>query len=371
MAKPLFIALVVIQLVLGLAGVWWLTGGSASFSTPKPRDDHSSTGALVVGTPEDEGTPAFRARTAMQGVCGQETITGNPHPHLLDPSTLTGDLANPRAFCSPDDFAEISSSPLLPRGFDYRACVYNPQIDVYISATLKGGRFWDAHIVEEMVDYLKNKPPGVIIDAGGNIGQFSLVAAAHGHKVFAFEPVEHTANIFLKSIALMKLQDRITLFRNALGSARGVTEINVNADNAGGSTIVAKSKRDRLETIEVMKFDDFLPSIEKVTPADMPWHVIKADVEGCEPRFLMGAIEALIKHRPPLMLIEYTPKNNAKRNCDGARFFWALSELGYKVSFGAHSEIPSPPRTSLAETTAWYHTYFRVIHNTYDLTCTL
>lgn len=58
-------------------------------------------------------------------------------------------------------------------------------------------------VLEKSVKYDKLSLPtdplkGIVVDAGANIGQYTLIAAAIGTKVYAFEPVpNHVRGLLL------------------------------------------------------------------------------------------------------------------------------------------------------------------------------
>ena len=55
------------------------------------------------------------------------------------------------------------------------------KVDQYISAEILKGKVWDSDVMTQMVEVLEGAPPGIVVDAGANIGSFTLVAAVLGH----------------------------------------------------------------------------------------------------------------------------------------------------------------------------------------------
>jgi FkbM family methyltransferase len=74
-------------------------------------------------------------------------------------------------------------------------------------------------------EYLRHAPPfggmRVVVDAGANIGLFSLLAKRENPSlaVYAFEPVRETYAILARNVALNRLND-VHLYNAALGSGR-------------------------------------------------------------------------------------------------------------------------------------------------------
>ena len=59
---------------------------------------------------------------------------------------------------------------------------------MYISDNLESAGVWEEYIVAEVGDLLSRDPDLHLIDAGANIGVYSLYAAKLGRKVVAVEP---------------------------------------------------------------------------------------------------------------------------------------------------------------------------------------
>ena len=76
----------------------------------------------------------------------------------------------------------------------------------------------------------KNIRDKIVVDAGANIGLFSLYCALFGaKKVHAFEPVGETYNLLKKNIELNNMSDVVTPINKALGESVGQSEISVSS----------------------------------------------------------------------------------------------------------------------------------------------
>jgi FkbM family methyltransferase len=160
----------------------------------------------------------------------------------------------------------------------------------------------------EETHFVRNflRPGQTFVDAGANIGWFSMVAAmAVGPegKVFAFEPRHSTFHYLMKSIADNGFDDRARAYNCALGAEPGTLQIAwaTGTTNPGGTWLVAnESVKEVLpatththQDIEVRRLDD----IAEIGHVDL----IKIDVEGAEPLALRGAEQLLRRSRPVVL----------------------------------------------------------------------
>jgi len=178
------------------------------------------------------------------------------------------------------------------------------------------------------------------LDVGANIGQYTLLAAAMGFKVFAFEPVPNHVEMIRRSLYLNGWPDRVHLYQNGIADYRDKVIINLHKDNQGGATIEKiASKEDETQTdfrfqarqtIDLVTFNDVLPEIDRYYP-DLDIVFWKADIEGYEPRMFRGASNLLSQKKIPLILIEVLGKSFARTKCNMTEFFHSLFNMGYNI----------------------------------------
>jgi FkbM family methyltransferase len=141
------------------------------------------------------------------------------------------------------------------------------------------------------------------VDAGANLGAFSIFAACMGaKKVYAFEPVKGTFEALKTNIQACGFQEVIIPVNKGLGKDNFMTRISVDYVGDGGASIMAVgSTRERekknMEEIEVVTLDSFLKG-EKVD-------LIKADVEGYEASVFVGASKTIAAYAPILDFSAY------------------------------------------------------------------
>ncbi len=143
----------------------------------------------------------------------------------------------------------------------------------------------------------------VVIDAGANLGFFSILAGGKigpNGKVFAFEPIKKTANILRKNIEYNNLSNNVDVIENALGNKRGELSFAVNEDVLGCSSNVLRDGKKNIEKVQQITLDSFVEdnNIKKID-------FIKADIEGMERNLIDGAERTIKKFKPKLSICIY------------------------------------------------------------------
>ena len=121
------------------------------------------------------------------------------------------------------------------------------------------------------------KAPVTVIDLGGNIGLFSLLAARQRPDVtiHAFEPGPPNYRIFeMNLLANPSLGERIHLHREAVGGANNTVTWFFDEQNPGGSSLYGTSGQPF--TVKIRSFEDVLSSLPG------PIGLVKIDIEGAE-----------------------------------------------------------------------------------------
>ena len=150
-----------------------------------------------------------------------------------------------------------------------------------------------------------------MVDAGANIGLFSLYALAAGaEKIYAFEAVAETYELLRRNLALNGVLKRVKALNTALGAENGAAGIKFNTRGEGSSMIdcgdpgvnrgITYSGR---RVVKVVKLDSLVKG-----RVDF----IKADVEGYEKNVLLGAVEIIKKYKPVLSLAAYHRPSDKK-----------------------------------------------------------
>jgi len=146
----------------------------------------------------------------------------------------------------------------------------------------------------------------VVVDAGANIGIFSLMAAALGaKKVYAFEPVKETYELLKQNVKLNELENVIVPVNKALGNQNSSAEISYRGVGDVGASIELNRGAMKTQKIEIVSLDDFLKN------EDVGF--IKMDVEGYEEKALLGARETIKRCKPVLAFSAYHKPDDKKR----------------------------------------------------------
>jgi FkbM family methyltransferase len=145
------------------------------------------------------------------------------------------------------------------------------------------------------------KPGSVAVDAGANVGVFTIpLAQAVGPqgRILAFEPLPANVKRLESNVARNALTN-VEIHSLALGVEDGMTVLRLSDDPAYSSTVKVRQNRANGRTITV-----------PVARLDSVWHqcgrpdvsTMKIDVEGAESLVLQGAEQLLAACRPVLLI---------------------------------------------------------------------
>jgi FkbM family methyltransferase len=144
-----------------------------------------------------------------------------------------------------------------------------------------------------------------VIDAGANIGFFSILAAnlvGDYGQVFSFEPVAE-ANAILKNNIKLNNCRNIEVIEKALGETEGEAQFYIDGDGLfEGSSFVIKPQNNAGEGRRIMQttVDEFVfgRNLDRVD-------FIKVDIEGAERYMLKGAEKTIKKFKPKIAIRIY------------------------------------------------------------------
>jgi len=146
-----------------------------------------------------------------------------------------------------------------------------------------------------------------VVDAGANIGIFSIYAAMLGaERVYAFEPVLRTYRMLVENIRLNNLNGKIIPINCALGREEGSGAVQYRYPGDGGASFVLKRAFVGSETARILTLDGLFPSNGNLG-------VVKIDSEGFEAEILEGGADAIKRNMPVLTFSAYHFNNDEKR----------------------------------------------------------
>jgi FkbM family methyltransferase len=144
------------------------------------------------------------------------------------------------------------------------------------------------------------RPGDVVIDAGANVGWFTLLAAAlvgvQGH-VYAIEPWIPNIRHLRSNIVLNRFTN-VDIIEAALDSSAGRADFGVPWDSGSGSLLAANHPRKQVVT--TCKLDDILGEMA----AGQRIRLLKIDIQGTEARAFAGAARSLREHQIENILVE-------------------------------------------------------------------
>jgi FkbM family methyltransferase len=171
------------------------------------------------------------------------------------------------------------------------------------------------------------RPGQIVVDAGANIGWFSLVAAdCVGEKgaVYAFEPQARIFRYLKRTIEENGLDDRVHAHECALSNRRERTGMtwDPGGANMGRAWLTEASQADpALGLVSTAPLDEVIP--------DAHVDFMKIDTEGAEMLVLAGAAKTLKKCQPILMVEIFPPLLRSVSRCEPAELFRFLADFGY------------------------------------------
>jgi len=191
------------------------------------------------------------------------------------------------------------------------------------------------------------KPGQVVLDIGANIGFFTVTLATlvgPSGRVYAFEPLDHVADLLERSIHENQFQDRVILERAAVGQTASSGKLVFVREtlNSGGAYLDTRGagapSGHELKEVPVVCLDSY--------PLQRPVSFIKVDVEGAELLALRGARTVLETDRPAI-LSEINPVQLERvSGCSPDQFVSEIEEYGYHCHLLDHGsltrKLPSP-----------------------------
>lgn len=177
---------------------------------------------------------------------------------------------------------------------------FSPASENYIEAVA-----WIDEIITKN-QYQTNliKDGSIVIDAGANIGVFSIkVAHDFPHStIYSFEPTMRTFETLKKNTAAYP---NVSCFNLGLGDEIAEKKISIWDDFSGSNSIGhAQStpsefgEPDRMQPVNITTIDEFAKNLPGVD-------FIKMDTEGYEAKILKGATETIKKWKPIIAMSAY------------------------------------------------------------------
>ena len=193
--------------------------------------------------------------------------------------------------------------------------------------TVHGRRIFAYGFCEPAASAMRSllRPGDVAVDAGANIGLFSLVAAVAvgpSGRVIACEPSPGTAALLRSNVERNRFH-WLDVRQVAVAERAGVLQMHVFSPGSGSSSFAPADigTGERVE-VPVATLDELAGDLlDRV-------RVVKIDVEGAEERALLGASELLARARPDF-IIEIEPDHLARQGSSLEGLRRIFEDVGY------------------------------------------
>lgn len=223
----------------------------------------------------------------------------------------------------------------------------------FISRGIIEKQSWEPHLQQLALAAMQNANVPLhrtpyFLDIGANIGAYSMVLAAGGHRVLAFEPMQYNTELLAASVGRAHAEDRIRIFKTALANISS-TDLCIEPASGGqpkqnhGNGQLVKPDQNGMcikgqEVVPVRSVNAILDQIPGMS--NICVNAIKADTEGFENFALRGASSIMTGPCPPcLVTFEFNRKYAVRAALqqaytEGANgndiFKYLVDELGYK-----------------------------------------
>ncbi len=171
------------------------------------------------------------------------------------------------------------------------------------------------------------RPGQVVVDAGANIGYYTLVlarAVGERGRVFAFEPVGSNLRLLETNVEL-NAYENVTLVQKAVTDRTGLAQIHLSTVCGGDHTLYVAGKHWPSVTVETTSLDDYFRSY----PGKID--LVKMDVEGAEGYVLRGMERELDANREMKIITEFWPYGLQKSGIRPQEFLDSLVDSGFEL----------------------------------------
>ena len=216
--------------------------------------------------------------------------------------------------------------------------------DRVVSRTLRETGMWEpfeSHLVLQLL-----APGSVFVDAGANIGYFTLLAASavgESGAVFAFEPEPENFRLLEASVAFNGLGDRVNAIMAGLADRETEGRLYLSRDNLGDHQIFPDEPGRDSVLIRLLRGSDYFSG--QVDRIDL----LKVDVQGAETAVINGLMPFLQSQAGATrILLELTPHSLRSAGSSGRELIELLATLDERFWIVDHLEHRLVPSTAPA-----------------------
>jgi FkbM family methyltransferase len=197
------------------------------------------------------------------------------------------------------------------------------------------------------------RPGDVFVDAGANIGYFTMLAARLGGRVHAFEPHPLNRARLVDHLRDNQLAHLVTVHTEALSDKRGIATMHMPPPDAGNHGEASLFGVGEAVEVATARMDEVLAGTKPT--------LIKLDVEGAEPLVVAGMTALVQGEDPPPIIAEYNIDTARRAGFAPTEFIDRLLKLQprYRVGVIGSRRSAQPIHVQLA-THAVANLLFRV-----------
>lgn len=168
-----------------------------------------------------------------------------------------------------------------------------------------------------------------VVDLGAHIGYFSLEAArcvGPSGRVYAFEPQPAVYSLLVKNIETNGYAAIVRPVRKAVSNTNGSVALFRGESDSGNASFYRTpgASVDRV-VVETTTLDAFFAAEGWPTV-----HLVKMDIEGAEKVALEGMRELVARNPGLILIMEFSPDNQAAAGVTPQELFETLSALGFQ-----------------------------------------
>jgi FkbM family methyltransferase len=176
-----------------------------------------------------------------------------------------------------------------------------------VSNTVLQNKIWDEAYLIQLLSFLIRYPQMSFIDAGANIGTYTMFAASFGRFVLAIECFKPNIDRIRKAVQIEKVEDRIVLVGNAIFSESGkYLQMESDPLNIGSQGIIVNNSMNQSTnknyTVKTMRFDDILPILKEKKIRNA---IMKVDIQWSEVFLCETGNETFDHMNIPLVFMEW------------------------------------------------------------------
>jgi FkbM family methyltransferase len=209
--------------------------------------------------------------------------------------------------------------------------------DVDISRQIKESGWYEDEKFESQIFSEQLKQGMIVLDLGGNIGFYTILArniVGKQGKVITFEPFPRNANLIRSSIKENSF-DNVTVVEAAVSDRIGKTILYLSPDACSEHSLQNlnfKYNNDSVQKniqVNIITVDDYLT---KNGSGNFKVDFIKMDIEGSENRAIKGMKKVLEENKHMNLMTEFWPNGFKVDGSESLDFLEVIESYGFEIN---------------------------------------